>query len=411
MTLYSGFYDSVSGDRTYNADDMTNVLNGLVTPGVYKGVLNEFAFALGTTFRNVTVGTGRAFFNNRWVYNDGAVTLTLDAPNTSLPRIDSVFLVVDRTTGVRSATFKIVTGTPASTPVRPTITNTTTMQAFRIADVPISANQTSWGSTAATRYIGTPDFPYASYGLIDPQYDTTIMRANTYRGKNLGSSFTSAQKAAIANGTFSEFYIGDYWTDSSGRVWRIVDMNYWKGVSPGINQSTPNHLVIMPDIPLYRARMNSNTSTQGYRNSELYNSGLATAQSYADSFFGSTYISTAYTSLANAVSDGGVHSSSNMAVKALIPNELQIYGTFIRNVMAGRNSYTQGTPSDTRQFSAFRLNYLLKISADGSVYWLRDMESWSNFSVVGQSGEAVSMPANTTNIGVRPCFAIKGTAS
>ena len=33
---------------------------------------------------------------------------------------------------------------------------------------------------------------------------------NVFRGKNLGSSVTAAQKAAIANGSFDDLFIGDY---------------------------------------------------------------------------------------------------------------------------------------------------------------------------------------------------------
>lgn len=44
-------------------------------------------------------------------------------------------------------------------------------------------------------------------GMVSPE-----MHRNIYRGKNLGSSVTSAQKTAINNGSFDDLFIGDYWT-------------------------------------------------------------------------------------------------------------------------------------------------------------------------------------------------------
>ena len=42
-----------------------------------------------------------------------------------------------------------------------------------------------------------------------------------YRGKNLGTSVTTAQYNAIKAGTFDDLYIGDYWV-INGKTWRIA---------------------------------------------------------------------------------------------------------------------------------------------------------------------------------------------
>ena len=47
-----------------------------------------------------------------------------------------------------------------------------------------------------------------------------------YRGKNLGTSVTTAQYNAIKAGTFDDLYIGDYWV-INGVTWRIAAFDYY----------------------------------------------------------------------------------------------------------------------------------------------------------------------------------------
>ena len=60
-----------------------------------------------------------------------------------------------------------------------------------------------------------------------------ISHRNLFRGKYLGSSVSANQWAAIDDGTFTDLYVGDYWTTSvtidgntSNVNWRIADINY-----------------------------------------------------------------------------------------------------------------------------------------------------------------------------------------
>ena len=47
-----------------------------------------------------------------------------------------------------------------------------------------------------------------------------------YRGKNLGTSFTTEQSQAVQNGTFTDMYVGDYWV-INGKTRRIGDIDYF----------------------------------------------------------------------------------------------------------------------------------------------------------------------------------------
>ena len=69
-----------------------------------------------------------------------------------------------------------------------------------------------------------------------------------YRGKNLGTSVTTAQYNAIKAGTFDDLYIGDYWV-INGVTWRIADFDYF--LNCGDTSCSTHHAVIVPDTCLY----------------------------------------------------------------------------------------------------------------------------------------------------------------
>ena len=57
--LRYGFYNSVNGDRKYEAEDMGRLFDGIIQDGVFYSVGNRFRVeAAGGMY--ITVGTGRA---------------------------------------------------------------------------------------------------------------------------------------------------------------------------------------------------------------------------------------------------------------------------------------------------------------------------------------------------------------
>lgn len=80
-----------------------------------------------------------------------------------------------------------------------------------------------------------------------------------FRGKNLGTSYTSAMSKAIQNGTFDDLYVGDYLT-INGTVYRIAGFNIIKNC--GDNVSIGNNMCLVPDSALYNAQMHNTDSGQ-----------------------------------------------------------------------------------------------------------------------------------------------------
>lgn len=125
--------------------------------------------------------------------------------------------------------------------------------------------------------------------------DTTKMpfatRRMTYRGKNLGNVFLTKQREAIANGSFDDLFIGDYWVTPNGYNWLIVDFNRYLN-SPlnaaGDNRLTKNHIVLMADRQVSSDKIHSSGTTNWYA-TELYTTMQGKIPEVA-AFFGATNI-------------------------------------------------------------------------------------------------------------------------
>lgn len=224
---------------------------------------------------------------------------------------------------------------------------------------------------------------------------------NTYRGKNLGSSVTAAQKAAIQNGSFDDLFIGDYWTIGSVK-WLIADMDYWYNC--GDTAFTKHHLVIVPDGSLYTAQMNTSTTTEGgYVGSKMHTENLANAKNTITSAFGDMVL-THREYLVNAVSNGKPSAGAWVDSTVDLMNECMVYGhPHFAPACDGSTVPTLYT-IDKTQLSLFALRPQLIVNRTAN-WWLRDVVSSAYFASVYVSGCAAYGGAALSH-GVRPVFAI-----
>ena len=119
MAMKCGFFNSVNDDRTYNADDMSNYFEGLVSDGVYETV-GDACVVKSLGGLTLSIGTGRAIINNKWVRIDSLQTVTI-TPHINLNRYDAICLRCDMST--RSIRIVVVSGTPATVPQVPSVNN------------------------------------------------------------------------------------------------------------------------------------------------------------------------------------------------------------------------------------------------------------------------------------------------
>ena len=240
-----------------------------------------------------------------------------------------------------------------------------------------------------------------------------------YRGKNLGTSVTAAQYAAIGAGTFDDLFIGDYWS-IGGVTWRIAAFDYWYGY--GDTACNTHHIVVVPDENLNAADgstthwMNSTDTTVGayvgsdWRTGNHNNGGRAACISKINSAFGSGHILTYRGHLQNAITNP----SGSIAYESAgtwydctveIMNERMVYGCDIfHNVMASGvipNLYS----IDYGQLPLFAHNR--RHICNRAHWWLRDVVSTANFANVAAGGDCNYAGASYTWVGVRPAFGIR----
>lgn len=196
-----------------------------------------------------------------------------------------------------------------------------------------------------------------------------------YRGKNLGTSVTAEQYAAISSGKFTDLYIGDYWV-IKGVTYRIAAFDYYYNC--GDTNFTKHHAVIVPDTSLYKAQMNtSNVTTGGYTGSAMYKSNLAQAKTTIKAAFGSAHVLTKRELLTNAVNGNTPSGWAWFDSDVELMNEVQVYGSVAWGAHDG-NGYN--VASGDGQFPLFMFDRTKLHNRED--YWLRDVSSAPLFSFV-----------------------------
>lgn len=219
-----------------------------------------------------------------------------------------------------------------------------------------------------------------------------------YRGKNLGTSVTAEQYAAISSGKFTDLYIGDYWV-IKGVTYRIAAFDYYYNC--GDTNFTKHHVVIVPDTSLYKAQMNtSNVTTGGYTGSAMYKSNLAQAKTTIKAAFGSAHVLTKRELLTNAVNGNTPSGWAWFDSDVELMNEVQAYGSVAWGAHDG-NGYN--VASGDGQFPLFMFDRTKLHNRED--YWLRDVASATHFSFVTDLGRANCDNASAS-FGVRPAFCI-----
>ncbi len=261
----------------------------------------------------------------------------------------------------------------------------------------VSGNKLLVGTTDGNKAIAAED---ALFAMLDG-FAPVELRRVLFRGKNLGTALTAVQKAAIKDGSFKGMFLGDYWS-IGGRIWRIVDMDYWYNC--GDTAFTSHHLVIMPDEALYNAQMNTtNVTTGGYVGSAMYKSNLANAKTIVNAAFqGSVLTHREY--LCNAVANGRPSGGAWFDSSIELPNEPMMYGhPHFSPTSDGSTVPSIYTISKT-QLALFMVcpRFIVNRSYN---QWLRDVVSSANFALVYVSGDA-SYYGASDSYGVRPVFPV-----
>ena len=237
-----------------------------------------------------------------------------------------------------------------------------------------------------------------------------------YRGKDITDYWNSGgASAAIAAGTFSGIYPGDYIVKSvtvdgttySNVEWVVGDLDYH--LHHGDTEDTTHHVLVFPRAHIGNKPMNAtNITTGGFVGSVMWTTTLPLYATGIKAAFGADHVLSHRELLSNAESDtiaSGAGAGWNGAttgwswydVTVNLFNEPMVYGGRVFS-----SSFFDVGDCNT-QIAAMRHNKSL--SFDRSYWcWLRAVASSSNFAIADYRGYANGSAASTSGGGVRPYF-------
>ena len=216
----SGFFDSTeSNRRIYTADEFSSIFDGLISDGVYENYPGGTRTVNGKSVKIppfevtkvtsgsdlvISIGPGRAWFHHVWVLNTTS-TVTLSPAHGTLPRIDCIYLIVNK--GARSCALACREGTPSSDPTGsfPSDDNNNDVYYYPIAFIKVPKAASSSSSLVVTPAIGNSNPPANG--------KTPIVKAIVDPSMTLDEYITSykAQVTAQLNAKFAEI---NAWKDT-----------------------------------------------------------------------------------------------------------------------------------------------------------------------------------------------------
>lgn len=165
MSFASGFFNSVDHDRLYDATDISRLFDGLIRDGIFASIGDCFVVKQSNQM-NVTVGTGRAWFNHTWSYNDALYPVTIPPSEILMDRIDAIVLEINSVEAIRANSIKLIKGTPSSTPTKPALTNTKEVHQYPLAYVKVGKEVTSIRQADIENCVGTSACPFVT-GILE----------------------------------------------------------------------------------------------------------------------------------------------------------------------------------------------------------------------------------------------------
>lgn len=138
----SGFFNAnlvnEEYDRVYLAEDFASYFESFISNGVFAKYSNQLqVIAESDPAMSVQVSTGRGWINGYFYENTDLFHLAVELADGVLNRIDSVVLQLDFQS--RAINLKIKKGTPASSPVAPTLTRNNDYYELQLATIAVNA--------------------------------------------------------------------------------------------------------------------------------------------------------------------------------------------------------------------------------------------------------------------------------
>lgn len=187
MAEKSSFFNSVSGDRKYKAEDWASYFGTLIGNGVFPNPATNLQVVPGASGLTVTVHAGKAWINGYYYNNTDDLTLTLPTPDGAKKRIDRI--VVRWSLSDRKISAQVKSGTAATNPSAAVLQRDSDVYELAIADVLVGVAATSITSASIT----------------DRRYDSTLCGVVTGTVQQIDTSAFAEQVQSFLDDSEAEF--------------------------------------------------------------------------------------------------------------------------------------------------------------------------------------------------------------
>lgn len=169
----SSFFNSVSHDRVYRAEEWAEYFASFIGNGVFPVPSNNLQVVAGSGMV-VTVKAGKAWINGYFYYNTGDLSLTLPVADGVLNRIDRIVVRWDLTERLISVVVK--SSTPSASPTPPALQRDADAYELCLADITTGAGVTAISQAVITDRRLDPSLCGIVAGVVD-QIDTAAFNA------------------------------------------------------------------------------------------------------------------------------------------------------------------------------------------------------------------------------------------
>jgi len=171
MAIRSGFFNSVNGDRIYDAKRFAEYFSSFIGNGIFPNP-SDCLQVISNNDMTITVRPGKAWINGYILINDDDYILEIEPADGVLNRIDRIvarYDVVDR-----EIRLEVKKGTFASEPTAPDLQRDADAYELALADIYISAGATSITQANITDLRLSTELCGIVHGTVE-QVDTTTL--------------------------------------------------------------------------------------------------------------------------------------------------------------------------------------------------------------------------------------------
>lgn len=206
-----GFFDSVSSDRLYTAEEMNRPYKRLISNGVFatpkETPSTDLQVLSASDGMKIIVKKGEGLFGDKWFENQADFTIVVPNNANIVPRRDSVIVQVDKRQSGRVGSIVYREGTPASSPMPPNIGTVDNVVEYRVANIYVAAGATTINQDAITDLRGSSECPWVT-SLIK-QVDTSTLYIQWEAAFN---TWFNTIKETLATSTLIRSYNSTYTT-------------------------------------------------------------------------------------------------------------------------------------------------------------------------------------------------------